>query len=120
VQSSRLPHPAPNAGFRIAAGAWSLTYTGDAAPSDDLVGLAEATDLLLAEATYVDIVPPATAGALNCALEVSRQASQARVARLMLTHLMPGTDPAASRSAAARAFDGAIDVATGGVVVEFV
>ncbi len=118
VQSRRLPHPAPNAGFRIATGSRSLTYTGDAAPSDDLVDLAEATDLLLAEATYVDAVPPATTGSLNSALEVGRQAARARVERLMLTHLMPGTDPAASRAAAARGYRGPIDVATGSVVVE--
>jgi hypothetical protein len=36
----------------------------------------------------------------------------------MLTHLLPGTDPDASRAAAARSFDGPISVATAGVVVE--
>ena len=54
------------------------------------------TDLLLAEATYVDAVPPGNAGVLNSALEVGRQAHRAGAARLMLTHLMPGTDPEAS------------------------
>ncbi len=57
IESRRLPHPAPNAGFRITADGRSLTYTGDAAPSDDLVELARDTDLLLAEASYVDVRP---------------------------------------------------------------
>ena len=93
IESRRLPHAAPNAGFRIAVGGRSLTYTGDAAPSDDLVDLAGGTDLLLAEASYVETVPADTVASLNSALEVGRQAQRAGAARLLLTHLMPGTDP---------------------------
>ena len=73
--------------------------------------LAAGTDLLLAEATYVDSVPSGNAGVLNSALEVGRQAHRAKAARLMLTHLMPGTDPEASRVAASRTFDDWIAVA---------
>ena len=76
------------------------------------------TDLLLAEATYVESVPSGNAGVLNSALEVGRQAHRARAARLMLTHLMPGTDPEASRAAAGRSFDDWIAVATPGTIVE--
>jgi hypothetical protein len=36
----------------------------------------------------------------------------------MLTHLLPGTDPEASRAAAARSFSDWIGVAAGGLVVE--
>ena len=118
IETRLLPHSIPNAGLRISAGDRSLTYTGDAAPSDDLVDLATDTDLLLAEATYVESVPSGNVGALNCALEVGRQAVRARVARLMLTHLMPGTDPEASRAAASRAFDGWIEVAAPGSIAE--
>jgi ribonuclease BN (tRNA processing enzyme) len=103
---------------RIAAGEKSITYTGDAGPSDVLVDLAAGTDLLLAEATYVESVPSENAGVLNCAAEVGRQASQAGAARLMLTHLQPGTDPEASRMAAGRSFGDWIGVASGGVIVE--
>jgi ribonuclease BN (tRNA processing enzyme) len=118
IESRLLPHSIPNAGVRISAGETSITYTGDAGATDDLVELATGTDLLLAEATYADSVPSGNAGVLNCALEVGRQASRARVARLMLTHLLPGTDPEASRSAASRAFDDWIGVALPGTVVE--
>jgi len=118
IESRRLPHPAPNAGFRIAADGRSLTYTGDAAPSDDLVQLASGTDLLLAEATYVDAVPADSIESLNSALEVGRQGRRAGVDRLLLTHLLPGTDPAASRAAAARSFPGWIGVADRDVVLE--
>jgi len=55
---------------------------------------------------------------LNSALEVGRQAHRAGAAHLMLTHLLPGTDPEASRAAASRSFDDWIAVATPGAVVE--
>ena len=113
-----LPHSIPNAGVRISTGGASMTYTGDAGPSDDLVELADATDLLLAEATYAESVPSGNAGVLNCALEVGRQARRARAAGLMLTHLLPGTDLETSQAAAARSFDGPISVATPGLVEE--
>lgn len=118
IESRPLPHSIPNAGVRISAGGRSITYTGDAGPSDDLVDLAGGTDLLLAEATYVDAVPAGNAGVLNCALDVGRQAGRARAARLLLTHLLPGTDPEASRIAAAHAFGDWIGVASGGVIVD--
>jgi ribonuclease BN (tRNA processing enzyme) len=118
IESRLLPHSIPNAGFRISAGGSSITYTGDAGPTDDLVELAARTDLLLAEATYADSVPLGNAGVLNCALEVGRQAHRARAARLLLTHLMPETDPEASLAAASRSFDDWITVATPGTIVE--
>jgi ribonuclease BN (tRNA processing enzyme) len=118
IESRSLPHSIPNVGLRISANGTSITYTGDAGPSDDLVELADGTDLLLAEATYIDSVPPGNAGVLNCAIEVGRQAHRARTVRLMLCHLMPGTDAEASIAAASRSFDDWIGVATPGMIVE--
>ena len=118
IESRLLPHFVPNSGFRIAASARSITYTGDAGQSDNLVELAQGTDLLLAEATFVESVRRASTGNLNSALEVGRQASQAAAARLLLTHLWPGTDSEASRAAAGRTFDGPVDVAAAGQVVD--
>ena len=118
IESRLLPHSIPNAGCRISAGGTSITYTGDAGPTDDLVELATGTDLLLAEATYVDAVPAGNAGVLNSALEAGRQADRAGAGRLMLTHLMPGTDPGASRAAAGRSFQDWIAVAAPGTIVE--
>src|SRR6476469_2120386 len=118
IASRALPHSIANAGFRISAGGLSMTYTGDAGPTDDLVDLAGGTDLLLAEATYVEAVPSGNHGVLNSALEVGRQARRAGAARLMLTHLLPGTDPARSRTAASRTFGERIDVAAPGVIVD--
>jgi ribonuclease BN (tRNA processing enzyme) len=118
IDSRPLPHSMPNAGFRISATGRSITYTGDAGPSDALVSLADGTDLLLAEATYVEIVPSSLAGTLNSAVEVGRQANRARAARLILTHLLPGTDVDASRAAANRTFGDWIGVAAAGMIVD--
>jgi ribonuclease BN (tRNA processing enzyme) len=118
VQSRLLPHFMPNVGLRLTANGGSMTYTGDAGPSDDLVELAHGTDLLLAEATYAERVPDDSAAYLNSALEVGRQAVRAAVHRLVLTHLQPGTDPVAARDAARRSFDRDIEVAEPGLSVE--
>jgi ribonuclease BN (tRNA processing enzyme) len=118
IDSRLLPHSMPNAGFRISASGRSITYTGDAGPSDVLVDLADGTDLLLAEATYIAIVPSSLSGTLNSAVEAGRQANRARAARLILTHLLPGTDAEASRAAANRTFGDWIGVAAAGMIVD--
>jgi ribonuclease BN (tRNA processing enzyme) len=110
-----LPHSRPNAGVRLAAGGRVLAYTGDTGPSPEVVTLARDADLLLAEASYVDQVPPALTGTLTSAREAGRQAAQAGAQHLILTHLMPGTDPEAAREAA-NGYDGRIEVATAGLV----
>jgi ribonuclease BN (tRNA processing enzyme) len=120
VASRLLPHSLPNVGVRVSAGGRSITYTGDAGPTDDLVELASGTDLLIAEATYIDRVPDDSAGTLNSAVGAGEQARQARAERLVLTHLAPGTDPVASRNAARRAYDDWIGVATSGFVLELI
>lgn len=118
VESRLLPHSLPNVGVRVSAGGQSITYTGDAGPTGDLVELASGTQLLIAEATYVDRVPDDSVGTLNSAVVAGEQARQARAERLVLTHLAPGTDPVASRNAARRAYQDWIGVATPGFVLD--
>lgn len=113
-----LPHWWPNAGVRLAAGGLALAYTGDAGPSPAVVTLARDADLLLAEATFVDDVPEDSREFLCSAAEAGRQAAEAGAGRLVLTHLQPGTDRAAARAAAARAYHGPVDVADGGLTID--
>jgi ribonuclease BN (tRNA processing enzyme) len=117
VQTHLLPHFVPNAGLRLTAGGAVLAYTGDTGPSPEVAGLARGADILLAEASYPDEVPADSARYLSSARQAARAAAAAGVGRLVLTHLMPGTDPRAAR-AAAGTFDGSIDIATPGLVVE--
>ena len=116
VRAVPLPHFVPNLGVRLTAGA-SLAYTGDTAPDDAVLDLARDADLLLAEASFADTVPEKQRAGLNTAATVGRQAAEAGVRRLVLTHLFPTTDRAAAREAAARSYPGPLDVATPGITI---
>ena len=118
VQTRLLPHWLPNAGVRLAAGGRVLTYTGDSGPDDGVVGLARGADLLLAEASFAGQVPEDSRRYLSSAHQQGRQAAAAGAGRLLLTHLLPGTDPAAARAAAGQGYPGEVGVATPGLVIE--
>ncbi|MFY1619879.1 MBL fold metallo-hydrolase [Micromonospora sp. WMMD736] len=118
VRTWSLPHWLPNAGARFTAGGTVLAYTGDTGPDPTLVELARDADLLIAEATYVDEVPDEQVGFLSSAAEVGRYAGAARTRAVLLTHLWPGTDPAAAVAATRQAYAGPVAVARSGVVVD--
>ncbi|MGP8002077.1 MAG: MBL fold metallo-hydrolase [Streptosporangiaceae bacterium] len=118
AETRLLPHWLPNAGLRLMAAGQALAYTGDSGDSPDITALARDADLLLAEATYVDQVPPADQPFLSCARRAGQQAAQAGVARLMLTHLWPGTSPVAAEAAAAGGYGGGISVAVAGLATD--
>ena len=117
AETKLLPHWLPNAGLRLAAAGRVLAYTGDSGGAE-ITGLARGADLLLAEATYPDQVPPDEQPLLCSARQAGQHAAQAGAARLMLTHLWPGTDPGAARAAAAAGYDGDISVARPGLAAE--
>jgi ribonuclease BN (tRNA processing enzyme) len=118
AQIRRLPHWVPNAGVRLTVGDRVLAYTGDTGPSPDVVELARDADVLLAEATHVVEVPEDVRPYLSSARQASRQATEAGVRHLILTHLWPGTDPAAARAVASEEYDGEVAVADLDLVVE--
>jgi ribonuclease BN (tRNA processing enzyme) len=118
AETAALSHWLPNAGLRLVAEEHALVYTGDCGPSAALVALAAGADLLIAEATYVDEVPADAAGKLSCAVDAGRQATEAGVRSLLLTHLWPGTDPYAARAAARRMYAGGIGVAETGLAFQ--
>lgn len=115
IATRTLPHSRPNVGIRLTANGAALVYTGDAGPDPGLVEMARGTDLLLAEATFVDAVPADNLGTLSSALDAGRQAAEAGVGGLVLTHLPPGTDPRAARRAAETAYSGPVKIARMGL-----
>lgn len=117
VETVSLPHFVPNAGLRIEADGQTVAYTGDRAPDAAVAVLARASDLLVAEATFPERVPDEQRSGLSTAVEAGREAREAGVERLLLTHLWPGTDPDDARRAASGAFAGPISVAAEGLVV---
>jgi ribonuclease BN (tRNA processing enzyme) len=118
AETRLLPHWVPNAALRLTADHQVLTYTGDSGPSPDLAGLARDSDLLLAEATFPGQVPDHSRGFLSSARQAGQQATEAGARRLMLTHLWPGTSPAAAQAAAGSAYGGQIDIAAPGVILD--
>jgi ribonuclease BN (tRNA processing enzyme) len=118
AETRPLPHFVPNAGVRLAAGGRGVAYTGDSGPSPEVVELARGADLLVAEASYVDRVPADSRGALCSAREAGRQAADAGTERLLLTHLLPGTDQAAALAAAQDGYDAEVGVATADLVLD--
>jgi ribonuclease BN (tRNA processing enzyme) len=111
VETWPLPHHVPNAGLRLTAGGRVLAYTGDTGPCREIVDLARDADLFLAEATYPDEVPGEDARFLSSARQAGEHATQASAARLLLTHLWPGTLASQSLSAARAADDGETSIA---------
>jgi len=116
--TAAMPHWVPTAGVRLTANGSTLAYTGDTGPSDAVVSLASGADLLIADATYVDSVPADSVGMLSSAVDAGRQAAEAGVRSLLLSHLWPGTDPYAARAAARRMYAGGIGVAEPGLAVQ--
>jgi ribonuclease BN (tRNA processing enzyme) len=113
-----LPHWLPNAGVRLTAEDLVLAYTGDTGPSPYVVELARDADLLVAEATHVDEVPEDSRSFLSTAAQAGRAAARAGARHLLLTHLWPGEDAGAARAAAASEYDGVLDVAAMGSVID--
>lgn len=118
AQTEPLPHSRPNAGLRLTAGGQVFAYTGDTGPSERVVGLGRGADLLLAEASHVDQVPEDLRQHLSSAALQGQQAEAAAAKRLVLTHLMPGTDPVAAVTAARRWYHGEVGVAAPGLVLD--
>lgn len=117
IETRLLPHPRPNAGFRISVDGSSLVYTGDAGPSESLVDLAGGADLLLAESSYAEAVPEDLRGSLSSAADVAREATGAGVGMLVLTHLLPGEDRRHASRVARGLFSGPVRVARAGMTL---
>ncbi|WP_344527532.1 MBL fold metallo-hydrolase [Streptomyces albiaxialis] len=119
VEARPLPHFVPNAGLRLTAPDGTvLAYTGDTGPSPLVPHLARDADLFLCEATYVHEVPdPSDAPYLLTAGLAGTYAERAGARALLLTHLWPGTDPAASLASAAARFGGPTRVTAPGLTV---
>ena len=115
VRTWLLPHSRVNAGLRLQAGGAVLAYTGDTGPSPDLPVLARDADLFVAEASYPEHVPADMARYLSSARQAGQAAAAAGAGRLLLTHLMPGTDPGAATGAASAGYDGPVAVAGSGL-----
>ncbi|TDQ05925.1 MBL fold metallo-hydrolase [Labedaea rhizosphaerae] len=117
VDGVLLPHYVPNAGIRLTAPGFTLAYTGDTAPCDELATLGADADLYIVDSTFLD---DDTRGShtLLTAREAGAAARAAGAKRLLLTHFWPGTDRSAAVAQAAEEFTGEVIAARDGLVLE--
>lgn len=102
-----VPHyNVPSWAVRVSGNGSRLTYSGDSAPSEALVRLAQGSDLFLCEAGLMSAAddPPGLRGHLTPE-EAGHLARQAGVRRLLLTHFsVRSADPDRRRALAVQAF----------------
>ena len=115
IQARSVEHAVPAFGLTARYGTRQLAYTGDSGPCDSLVTLAKDARVLVAEcfATEIEIpsvhLTPEDAGLV---------AAHANVPRLLLTHLSPGLSEEEAIERAAITYDGEIEVAHPGTMIE--
>jgi len=109
VTAALVHHPpvVPAFGYRFDALDRSIVISGDTAPSESLIRLAQGADVLVHDAMYLPAVDRLVAGVTNAttlkksitshhttAEEAGRVAQAAGVKTLVLSHLVPAEDPA--------------------------
>lgn len=106
---SRTDHPVETLAVRADAGGRAIAYSADTGNGWELSSLGPGIDLAVIEASLDE----ADADAVQhlTARQAGSQATRADVAGLVLTHLVPGSDPTARVAEAATAYDGPIAVA---------
>jgi ribonuclease BN (tRNA processing enzyme) len=129
VTAALVDHPpvVPSFGYRFDGPDRSIVISGDTAPSDKLIELAQGADVLVHEALYEPAVDRLVANVPNAtslrqsilshhttAEDAGRIAKAAGVKLLVLSHLVPADDPAVTDEmwidAARKHFDGEVVV----------
>jgi ribonuclease BN (tRNA processing enzyme) len=113
LRFARMNHPVPTHAVRVEAGGRALAYSADTGSCAELVALARGADLLLCEASFAEGVanPPNPPNMHLTGREAGEHADRAGVGRLVVTHVPPWIDAAATRDAASAAFSGPTDLA---------
>jgi len=114
---SRTDHSVETLAVRVDVGSVSFAFTSDTGPGWSVAELGTGIDLAICEASHLsdreDQGIPHTS-----ARQAGRAANAAGVGRLVLTHLMPGSDPDAHLAEAADSFGRAVQLAEPGATFE--
>lgn len=108
ITLARTAHPIECYGARLEAGGGTLAYSADTGPTEALVELARGADALLCEAAF-----GTGTGEPDLHLsgrQAGEHASRAGVGKLLLTHLVPHGDAGGTRTEAATAYAGPVEV----------
>lgn len=114
----RTDHPVETLAARVVSGDASVVFTSDSGPGWHFDDFGAGADGAFCDASHLagheDLGIPHMS-----AREAAQRATAAGVGRLVLTHLIPGSDPEAHRAEAEAAYGGPVDVALPGCVFEF-
>jgi len=102
LRFSRTDHPPPTLAVEVTAGGRRLVYTADTGPGWSVDAFGPGADLVLSEATF-QRDGEGKPGHLS-ARQAGEAARAAGARRLVLTHIWPGLDPAASAVEGSDAF----------------
>ncbi len=102
LRFSRTDHPPPTLAVEVTAGGRRLVYTADTGPGWSVDAFTAGADLVLSEATFQRDAE-GKPGHLS-ARQAGEAARAAGAKRLVLTHVWPGLDPAASAVEGSEAF----------------
>jgi ribonuclease BN (tRNA processing enzyme) len=115
VRPFRTEHPIDCYGVRLRADERDVVYTSDTSYFPDLVSACAEADLLICESTYVGEIS-ADGGVHMWAREAGRLARDAKVKRLVLTHIWATFDPKQAEAEARESYDGPLEAAVEGNV----
>jgi len=102
LRFSRTDHPPPTLAVEVTADGHRLVYTADTGPGWSVEAFAPGADLVLSEATFQR---DGEGGFSHLsARQAGEAARSAGAKRLVLTHIWPGLDPAASAVEGSEAF----------------
>jgi len=114
----RTDHPVETLAARVAAGDASVMFTSDSGPRWSFDEFGSNVDAAICDASHLSGFEGQGIPHMS-AREAAVRAEAAGAKRLVLTHLIPGSDPAAHRDEAAAAYGGPVDVALTGSVYQF-
>jgi ribonuclease BN (tRNA processing enzyme) len=110
-----VPHYTRTYAVDLRSNGSRMTYSADCSPNDQLVRFADATDMLLIEATLPRPERDAHRGHLTLG-EAGDHGRRAGARRLVLTHFSDELDPDWARAEAREAYGGPVGLAEEGAV----
>jgi ribonuclease BN (tRNA processing enzyme) len=112
-----VPHFVPTWAIEFSVGDKRFTFGADCSPTEDLVGFARDTDLLVIEGTLPRPERTGVRGHLTPG-EAGQHGRAAKAKRLVLTHVSDELGDEWAREEAERGFGGAVEIAREGAVYE--
>lgn len=118
VEAYPMVHPIESWGYRLIGPDGVISYTGDTGWTEAAIDLARDADVFVCEATWCGDGEGKPADMHMSGQEAGRIARLAGVKKLVLTHIPPYGDPDAAMAAARSEFDGTVELAYPGMVLE--